>query len=58
MMCTYFTLSSFRLSKINKEAADLALQMCFLMVTIILEELRLIFFIFFFLRWCFISMML
>lgn len=45
-MCTYFTLSFFRPHKINKEAADLALQKCFLIVKIILEELRL--FIFFF----------
>lgn len=45
-MCTYFTLSSFRPDKINKEAADLALQKCFLIVKIILEELRLNFFLF------------
>lgn len=43
-MCTYFTLSSFRSDKINKKAADLALQKSFLIVKIVLEELS--FFIF------------
>lgn len=43
-MCTYFTLSSFRPDKINKKAADLALQKSFLIVRIIPEELRVFFF--------------
>lgn len=48
ILCSYFTISSFSVSNINKEAADLALQMCFLMVTIILKVLRLISLFFFF----------
>lgn len=47
IICTYFTLSSFRTSEVNKEA-ELALQICLLLVAIILEELRLIFFFFLF----------